>query len=190
MKGTLRLWLLTPLFFMVGHFFILGQISGPGTSDSHTGIHTSVLPIMQSSARDSLYRWQENVVLHVNDLWVRPKDPIFFKAYVRTGPKQLRVSAGNVLKVELLDAAGELMTGQYHKIVNGASQGSLALPKSIQPGKYYLRAYTRWMLNFGPDKFAFKEITVGNPREKVQPSPDGRSTNTFLSRGRGFGCRP
>ena len=85
---------------------------------------------------------------------------LFFKANVLTGPKHLRVSASDVLKVELLQEDGTLVDSQYHKIQNGNASGSLQLPKKIAPGTYYVRAYTRWMLNYGPENFAQKRIQI------------------------------
>ncbi len=113
-----------------------------------------------STALDSLAIWQEQVLLHTDKKALVPKDYLFFKAYVLTGPDQLRVSASDVLKIELLDEKGTLINSQYHKISNGAAQGSVMIPKKSKSGKHYLRAYTRWMLNYGPENFAKEEITV------------------------------
>ncbi|TAI48343.1 TonB-dependent receptor [Flagellimonas allohymeniacidonis] len=122
----------------------------------------------QQTALDSLLLWQEQVVLHTNKELVLPKDFIFFKAYVLTGPKHVRVSSSAVLKVELLDAKGNLVKSQYHKIEEGTSNGSFEIPKKLREGDYYFRAYTRWMLNYGPDYFATKKVRIGSLRDQVK----------------------
>ncbi len=129
----------------------------------------------QGTAMDSLVVWQEQVLLHTDKALIGPKDHLFFKAYVLTGPEQLRVSASDVLKVELLDENGLLVTSQYHKISNGATEGSLMIPKKAKSGKHYLRAYTRWMLNYGPENFATQEISVVDKRSSF---PNSVSTSS------------
>ena len=115
---------------------------------------------MQGKELDSLVMWQEQVLLHTDKKTVNPKDHLFFKAYLLTGPNQLRVSASDVLKVEILDENGGLVGNQYHKIIDGAAEGSFVIPKGTAAGDYYLRAYTRWMLNYGPENFATSKITI------------------------------
>ena len=121
----------------------------------------------QGTALDSLMVWQEQVLLHTDKDVLVPKDHLFFKAYVLTGPKQLRVSASDVLKIELLDEDGNLVDSQYHKISNGSAEGSLMIPKKAKSGKHYVRAYTRWMLNYGPENFATEEISIRDKRNNT-----------------------
>jgi len=121
----------------------------------------------QGTALDSLTVWQEQILLHTDKDMLAPKDHLFFKAYVLTGSDQLRVSASDVLKIELLDNNGALVNSQYHKIVNGATEGSIMIPKKTKPGQHYLRAYTRWMLNYGPENFATKEIVVQDKKNTL-----------------------
>lgn len=130
-------------------------------------IPKEILP-QNTTAKDSLVLWQEQVVLQLNKNTVKPKEPLFFKAYVLTGPGQWRVSASKVLKVELLDVSGKLIKSQYHKIVDGVSNGSIEIPKKADAGEYYFRAYTRWMMNYGPNRFAVDKIQVGNFKQAVE----------------------
>lgn len=114
---------------------------------------------------DSLVVWQEQVLLHTDKAHIAPKDQLFFKAYVLTGPDQLRISSSDVLKVELLDEKGTLIKSQYHKIIDGTSVGSFQIPNRIKEGNYYLRTYTRWMLNYGPEQFTTKKIWISDSKE-------------------------
>ncbi|MBT8238655.1 MAG: Plug domain-containing protein [Croceitalea sp.] len=136
------------------------QSSGPGAPAEVTYNETATFLTYQMNELDSLVAWQEQVVLHTNKTLLKPKEQLFFKAYVLTGPEQLRVSASEVLKVELLDENGSLIHSQYHKIHNGTSEGSFEIPKKSETGLYYLRAYTRWMLNYGPENFATKKLMI------------------------------
>ncbi|BFP42447.1 Plug domain-containing protein [Flavobacteriaceae bacterium GF1] len=121
-------------------------------------------PIEQATQKDSLAIWREQLLLHIDSESYRPKETLFFKAYVLTGPKQLRVSASDVLRVELLDAQGNLVLDQYHKIQQGAADGIVELPKTLAEGTYYLRAYTRWMLNYGEENLPLKKVQVSGTK--------------------------
>ena len=123
-------------------------------------VHSPVKPNEQTTQKDSLAIWHEQLLLHIDSEIYRPEETLFFKAYVLTGPEQLRVSASDVLRVELLDAQGNLILDQYHKIQQGAADGIIELPKALAEGTYYLRAYTRWMLNYGEENLAIKDIPV------------------------------
>jgi len=161
------------LFLNIG--LLIGQQFGPSLEDEFVEY-----PQIRDTALDSLRVWQEQVLLHTDKEILAPKDHLFFKAYMLTGPEQLRVSASNVLKMELLDTSGNLVESQYHQIVNGAAAGSFMVPKKIEAGKYYLRAYTRWMLNYGPENFATKEISIlDKKRTPTAPNLNDRNIKVF-----------
>ncbi|MEZ2414807.1 TonB-dependent receptor [Muriicola sp. E247] len=127
----------------------------------------------QVSVRDSLFFWQEKIRLHTDKSSFLPGEVVFFRADVFTGPDQLRVSASEVLKVEFLNEKGELLLSQFHRIENGISAGSLEIPKKLQEGVYYLRAYTQWMLNYDPDLIATKEVEIEERRSKTKSLAEG-----------------
>lgn len=142
-----------------------------------SGDFTKTLP-QDNGLRDSLLEWQERIAIQLDKKAVMPKDLLFFKAYVLTGPKQLRVSASDVLKVELLDGKGKLIKSQNHKILSGQTHGSFEIPKKLKQGTYFFRAYTQWMLNYGAEQIALQKIQVGDfdrssTVDKIQFYPEG-----------------
>ncbi len=121
----------------------------------------------QEANRDSLVLWQERAVLHIANKQVSPNNPLFFKGYLLTGIQQNRNSFSGVLNVELLDGNGTVVKKQFHEVVDGMVEGHMKLPKNIVPGKYFFKAYTRWMQNYGEDVYAVEDISVGGAlREK------------------------
>ena len=116
---------------------------------------------VQESSKDSLIAWQEKVVLHLSDNTVDQKGTVFFKGYLLTGLKQIRLNMSNVLNVELIDENEQVVKRQYHPITDGMVNGNLELPKKLNDGKYYLRAYTRWMQNYGEAAYALTPIFIG-----------------------------
>ena len=157
--------------------------SGPNQVvwDSDTMYANALKP--QQNPLDSLVVWQEQVILHIDKALLMPKDQIFFKAYVLTGPDQLRVSASDVLKVELLDEKGTLIKSQFHKITDGTSAGSFQIPKKAKDGNYYLRTYTKWMLNYGPERFATKKIRISDTKEREEGNTISADRIAFFPEG-------
>ena len=139
--------------------------------------------IQDSSVQDSLVLWQERVVLHTDKSLVAKDEPVFFKAYILTGPNNLRVNVSNVLIVDLIDSKGEAILTQYHMIKSGTTGGSLIIPKKLADGNYFLRAYTRWMKNYGESFFYSKRLVISDegkdyseatlPVSKVTFHPEG-----------------
>jgi len=109
----------------------------------------------QITQKDSLGLWQEQVLLHLDSESYRPQQDLFFKAYVLTGPKELRVSASDVLRIELLDSEGSLITQQYHQIQGGSASGVLELSKKLEDGYYYIRAYNKELIVVHPESGHF-----------------------------------
>lgn len=154
--------LITPTIILL--LFLPAMVLLAQGDNSKTVLHQNILASLpqDKSIRDSLLQWQERIVLQLDKKAAMPRDVLFFKAYVLTGPQRLRVSASDVLRIELLNEEGELLKTQNHKLRLGASDGSLKIPKGLRPGTYYLRAYTRWMLNYGNELFALQKIQIGN----------------------------
>ncbi|MET1260505.1 TonB-dependent receptor plug domain-containing protein [Flagellimonas sp. DF-77] len=146
----------------------IGQESGPS---EWSGPEKNTATF-QVNVQDSLAIWREQIVLHTDKQQILPKDHLFFKAYVLTGQKQRRVSASEVLKVELLDTDGKLIAAQQHPIANGMSQGSFQIPKRTKKGDYIFRVYTRWMQNYGPEHFAIQSVRIGNPEPEATPQTE------------------
>ncbi|MEY8019998.1 TonB-dependent receptor [Muriicola sp. SD30] len=157
----------------VTRFTVSAQASGPnGDENSEKNYYVGAIED-QVSVRDSLFFWQEKIRLHTDKSNFLPGEVLFFRADIFTGPEQLRVSASEVLKVEFLNEKGELLLSQFHRIENGNSVGSLEIPKKLNEGVYYLRAYTRWMLNYGPELIATKQIEIEERRSKTKSLAEG-----------------
>ena len=124
--------------------------------------------IQDQRIRDSLALWEERVYLHTDSDRAEAGEAIFFKAYVFNGPTRRRFSPGGVLRLELRDDQNALVATQHHPIREGGGEGVLRLPRKMEDGTYQLRAYTRWMQNYGEEQFFRKDIRVGQPAEETE----------------------
>ena len=89
---------------------------------------------------------QEKIHLFFNKESFVAGETIWFKAYLFSGYVQSLISA--TVYVELYNEKKELLDKISVPLVNASGQGSLQLNNSLQEGVYFIRAYTKWMLNF------------------------------------------
>jgi hypothetical protein len=96
---------------------------------------------------------QEKVYLHFDNTGYLLGETIWFKAYLISTVQNKPSDLSRILYVELLTPAGEVKDSRKLKIENGQCHGDFTLPHTMSPGFYEIRAYTRYMLNFGDDCF-------------------------------------
>lgn len=146
--------------FLSSIIFCFAQQKGPNQGDLENSFEYDNPILFQKSELDSLIKWQEHIVLHVAKSKLKQKVPVFFKAYALTGPNRLRASISKVLKVELLNSEHEIVVSQYHKLQDGMAEGAITIPRKLKDGIYTLRAYTRWMQNYGESFYFTKQMEL------------------------------
>ena len=92
---------------------------------------------------------QEKVYLHLDNTCYFVSDTIWYKAYVTRSDNGRATDLSRILYVELLTPDGYLVERQQLEMPDGTAHGAFLLTDSLYAGYYELRAYTRWMLNFG-----------------------------------------
>ena len=110
---------------------------------------------------------QEKVYLHFDNTSYYQSDNIWFKCYVTSGQHQLS-ELSKTLYVELLNPGGETIAKRILKIENGQCHGDFSLNHlPFYSGFYEVRAYTKYMLNFGDDVIFSRLLPVFN-KPKVE----------------------
>jgi hypothetical protein len=108
-----------------------------------------------------------------------PSDAILFKAFFNYISPVYRDSLSHVMRVELIDASRKIIQSKMFPLVAGTSYGDFALPTTVTPGDYTLRAYTRWMLNFDKKLIFTKAIKV-LPLDRLGTITDVKPTSKQL----------
>jgi len=94
---------------------------------------------------------QEKVYLHFDNTSYYQSDHIWFNCYITSAQHQLS-DLSKTLYVELLNPGGEIVDKRILKIENGRCHGDFKLTQlPFYSGFYEVRAYTKYMLNFGDD---------------------------------------
>lgn len=110
---------------------------------------------------------QEKVYLHTDRDYYYTGEPVFFKAYFRYANPEFKRELSKILHVELISAERDVVLQKKYKIENGLAVGEFYLPDSLSQNEYYIRAYTNWNRNYGPDSYFVKTLPVLSPFERI-----------------------
>lgn len=111
---------------------------------------------------------QEKVYLHFDNTSYYQGDKIWFQCYVVTPGLNRPTELSKTLYVELLNPGGEVMDKRILPIRNGRCHGDFSLNRlPFYSGFYEIRAYTKYMLNFGEDIIFSRIFPVFDPPEKT-----------------------
>lgn len=109
----------------------------------------------------SRYIPQEVAYVQMDNTCYYQGDDIFFKCYVTGSNLRPLNYPSRTLYVELLNPGGEVIERRTLKIENGACHGAFSLKRiPFYSGFYEVRAYTKYMLNFGGEAIFSRRIPV------------------------------
>ncbi|MDU1891364.1 MAG: hypothetical protein E6767_11815 [Dysgonomonas sp.] len=115
----------------------------------------------------SLYIPQEKVYLHLDNTSYYNGDNIWFKGYIVTSELHKSSELSKTLYVDLINPGGEIIEKKIIKIENGQCHGDFSFNRPVfYPGFYEIRAYTKYMLNFGDDAIFSRLIPVFSKPKK------------------------
>uniref|UniRef100_UPI0040474E1A carboxypeptidase-like regulatory domain-containing protein n=1 Tax=Algoriphagus sp. TaxID=1872435 RepID=UPI0040474E1A len=136
--------------------------------------------ILLQDLSKSAKNYQEKVYLHTDKPYYYAGDSLFFKGYFAYGNPYLRDALSKVLHVEVLTEERDLLIEKKFPIRDGIVVGDLVLPDSLTGDRYFLRAYTNWMRNYGPNQYFIQALPVLNPYKRVVPS---EGVNQWINHG-------
>ena len=113
---------------------------------------------------------QEKVYLHLDRPFYYQGDQLFFKAYMNYSNAQLKKDLSKILYVELISENRDIIIQKKFKIENGQAVGDMFLPDTLNQKKYFLRSYTTWNRNYGPDTYFVKALPVLSPYDRISNS--------------------
>ncbi|WP_374950254.1 hypothetical protein [Mucilaginibacter sp.] len=106
-------------------------------------------------------------------------DTIYFKAFVTVGERNYLSNLSKVLYVDLFFPDLKVYRTLKLPIRNGLAQGDFLLSDSLVTGRYYVRAYTKTMLNYGESVFFKRAIAVASQDSKFEPILSPTSSVNF-----------
>ncbi|MEO6455095.1 MAG: hypothetical protein ABIN97_13530 [Ginsengibacter sp.] len=89
---------------------------------------------------------QEKLYLHFDRSVYNAGETIWFKAYLFSGINLSLIS--KTLYAELVDGKGNIIQRITAPVIRASAASSFDIPANITGDRIYVRAYTKWMLNF------------------------------------------
>ncbi|MFD1255796.1 carboxypeptidase regulatory-like domain-containing protein [Mucilaginibacter terrae] len=142
--------------------------------------------IIEKTNKLSADRPLEKIYLHFDKPYYAIDDTVWFKAYLIDNfrqPSQL----SKIIYVEITNSRDSIVDNLKLPVRNGMAYGHIALNElNYRQDNYHIRAYTKWMTNFGPEYFFTKTLPVGNAIDKqinshVTYSKTGSGKNEKIS---------
>ena len=140
---------------------------------------------------------QEKAYLHFDNTGYFMDETIWFKAYVLSSDSNLLSHKSRLLYVELLDPSGNVVQTRRVELKDGTGFGEFRLTNLFIAGFYEVRAYTRYMLNWGdnvvfsrvfpvfrkPEKEGDYSRTVLDEKEHLSRQPNYRESDERADEG-------
>jgi len=97
-------------------------------------------------------------------------ESIHYRAFYMEPGESGQSSWSKILYVELILPNGTPLAQGKVSIETAGAIGSIAIPEGLSSGTYYLKSYTRWMRNCGPEDYVYSSIRIYDPyNDEVLP---------------------
>ncbi|MBD1393146.1 hypothetical protein [Mucilaginibacter glaciei] len=114
----------------------------------------SILAVLPALPKESVYLQFDKNSYNIGDT-------VWFKGIITAGDDHQTSDLSNILYVELIDAQDSVIKRLTLYASRGLSNGDFPVLNDYVPAEYRIRAYTKYMLNYGPDFFFNKVIPFG-----------------------------
>jgi len=120
------------------------------------------------------YKIQERVLLTLDQDLYLVGESVNFSALTFDAALKIPIEFSSILYVELFNQDNKVINTKKIQLKQGECVNNLNIPRKLETGYYYVRAYTNYMKNFGPGVFFSKKIKIVNPfyRIKYQDKTD------------------
>ncbi|MGF1587480.1 MAG: hypothetical protein ACFCUM_19345 [Bacteroidales bacterium] len=105
---------------------------------------------------------QEKLYIHTDKSHYLPGETIWFKTYLTDASSHKASPWSRIVYVELVDESGEPAYNRNIEITEGTGHGDFFLNPEIRSGRWVLRGYTNYMLNYSNTPLFSMELKVIN----------------------------
>lgn len=105
---------------------------------------------------------QEKLYLHLDKPIYGAGEKIWFKGYLVNAITHQDNSKSNFIITELINRSDSIIERKKIRRDSLGFHNAFTLPPTLPAGDYYLRGYSNWMLNEGPDFFYSRNLKIGN----------------------------
>lgn len=117
-----------------------------------------------------LNHYREKISVVTDKDYYYPGEIIWLKSFVNHIDPTKRDSLSRVIYIDFISKEKKIVSRHILSLDSGRFAGSIQLPEDMVPGNYLLKAYTRFMLNFGEDNFFSQVIPILATNQRVLPT--------------------
>lgn len=120
---------------------------------------------------------QEKLYLHFDRALYTPGETIWFKAYLFTDnyPSQL----SKTIYAELVGKSGKVIQFKSSPVLSSSAAAAFDIPANFSGAEIYVRAYTKWMLNFDSTFIYTKAIPLTTLKKTAKEISTSNSITFF-----------
>ncbi|HEY1870395.1 MAG TPA: hypothetical protein VGG71_05015, partial [Chitinophagaceae bacterium] len=125
---------------------------------------------------------QEKIYVQFDKPSYTPGETIWCKAYIMAGADPSLVS--KTAYIDFINAEGKILEHDILPVLQSGAAGSFDIPLEFKDDVVYVKAYTRWMLNFDSSFLYRKAIHIIQPKPvRKQAAPAIKTSIQFLPEG-------
>jgi hypothetical protein len=121
--------------------------------------------VFHNDSLNSLYP-REKIFVHHDRPYYKVRDTLWLKGYLLTGANNTPNDSSRLAYAEIINSQNEVVKRIVMPCYLGLFAGSIALTaRSFPQGEYRLRAYTRFMMNFGDSLLPETRFSIIDPSQ-------------------------
>jgi hypothetical protein len=120
------------------------------------------------SIRNSNSILYEKIYLHIDRELYAPGDNIWFKSYLVSGINNRLLPGYKNIYVQMISDSGVVVSNKLLLSRNGTAHGDFQLSETIADGNYTIRAFTKYLENFGFESYFHKQIVISGSKNSLE----------------------
>lgn len=106
---------------------------------------------------------EERIFLFTDRMIYIAGERIHFSAVTSYSENGEQTVMSKIFYTELISPNGEKILGGKYSMENSSGSGCFTIPKDIMSGNYFIRTYTKYMRNKGPQSYYYIPLKIINP---------------------------
>ncbi len=162
-------------FYFFAFIFFIVSFSAQSQTPSLNTIQNSVTTLADNFPQEKIY-------LQFDKPSYAPGETVWFKAYIMAGADPSLIS--KTVYVDFINNDGTIIKHCILPVLQSGGGGSYDIPLEFTNESVYVKAYTKWMLNFDSSFLFRKTIHITQSKPLVKKQPVGVKTSIqFLPEG-------
>ncbi len=122
----------------------------------------------------------EKVYLHTDRELYAPGDDIWMKTYLVSGINNRLIPGYKNIYFQLISDSGRIIIDKILLSKDGKAAGDVQIRHDMPDGTYTIRAYTRYLQNFGEESYFHKKIVIAGSKSSLELNMEDEPADTKI----------